>query len=471
MSNNEDEDDFYDDEDDDLEDDDDDEGLDDEARATLTSRHPWTNTLVNALNSSNTTTQASHTTAAITAAVTTTSSTGSTLPKLVSRKRKGKNSAIMKCLNAATRTTFIERQRESLLTNDDFDLLWDSLNDRASGLSEDERSISYIDFQNTRLNLPDKFNNFFKASVYLRFTTDEMGNISVQQFFNYVLRKVSLLQARIDLSAYDGDFDGYLTEDELQKYISDLMPTLNLHAITKSFKKYYLATASRKFVFFLDPQRRNKISIQSILLSPILTELFELREPNLPKDLEKTNWFSGVSTHRVYMQYLHLDQDHNGMLSRKEVSRYSQGTFSSSFLDRLFEECQTYHGELDFVSWLDFVLAIENIGSPEAVTYCFRLLDVENRGYLNQVDIQRLLVSVVDRMESFGHEAPKISDLTNEIFDMANPAQVDIITLNDLLDCGVAGTVFNLLADAKGFFQYENREALAAQGGGPMPFQ
>ncbi|TPX54165.1 hypothetical protein SeMB42_g00408 [Synchytrium endobioticum] len=392
---------------------------------------------------------------------------GLMLPKFHFKKQR-KNGPIAQQLTTATISAFVQKQREALLTNEDFDLLWDALNERASGnVSEDERFISYVEIQNTKVRLPQKFAPFFKPSVYLRFTTNDLGYISVQQFFNYVLRKVSLLQARIDLSAYDGDFDGFLTEAELQNYIADLMPTLNLHAISTSFRKFYLATASRKFAFFLDPQHRNKIGIQSILLSPILTELFELRETELPKELERTNWFSAISIHRVYMQYLNLDQDHNGTLSRKEVSRYSNGTFSTYFLDRLFQECQTYNGELDFLTWLDFVLAVENIGIPEAVAFCFKLLDMKQVGYLDESTLRRLLSGVVDRMEAFGHEAPKVADLTNEIFDMANPSQMPgRIYLQDLLNCGVAGTVVNLLTDAKGFFAYENREAIAAQGAG-----
>ena len=43
-----------------------------------------------------------------------------------------------------------------------------------------------------------------------------------------------------------------------------------------------------------------RVAIQSILLSPILTELFELREPDLPKDYEQSNWFSSYCTLRIY---------------------------------------------------------------------------------------------------------------------------------------------------------------------------
>jgi len=37
--------------------------------------------------------------------------------------------------------------------------------------------------------------------------------------------------------------------------------------------------------------------------------------------MQESNWFSAPSALRVYGQYLNLDKDHNGMLSREELSR------------------------------------------------------------------------------------------------------------------------------------------------------
>lgn len=56
-------------------------------------------------------------------------------------------------------------------------------------------------------------------------------------------------------------------------------------------------------------------------------------------------------------QYLNLDKDHNGMLSKEELSRYGTGTLTSVFLDRVYQECLTYDGEMvsththRFITW------------------------------------------------------------------------------------------------------------------------
>ena len=67
--------------------------------------------------------------------------------------------------------------------------------------------------------------------------------------------------------------------------------------------------------------------------------------------------------------------------------RYGTGTLTMVFLDRVFQECLTYDGEMDYKTYLDFVLALENRKEPQALQYFFKLLDVQNKGHLNMFDL------------------------------------------------------------------------------------
>ncbi|KAJ3288296.1 Serine/threonine-protein phosphatase 2A regulatory subunit B'' subunit gamma [Borealophlyctis nickersoniae] len=248
-----------------------------------------------------------------------------------------------------------------------------------------KQRINFIDFELTKSLLPTKFHYLFKPSLFLHFMPDPDGRISILEFYNYVHRRVSLLQARLDFSAYDTDRDGFLTEEDLEHFIADLIPSLHLRNLSKTIS-VYICTAVRKFMFFLDPLRRGKITIQTILLSPILSELFELRYQD-PRHHDRNNWFSAHSHLRIYGQFLNLDADQNGMLSRSDLGKYGGGTLTDPFLDRVFQECQTYNGEMDYKSFLDFVLAMENVQTPESMAYCFRLLDMKGVGYLDYFTI------------------------------------------------------------------------------------
>ena len=100
-----------------------------------------------------------------------------------------------------------------------------------------------------------------------------------------------------------------------------------------------------------------------MLTSPILAELYELRQERWNMEDAIQNWFSVQSSLRVYDQYLKLDTDHNGMLWKEELSKYSPG-LTNIFIDRIFEEYQTFEGEMDYKTFLDFVLAMENKKTP-----------------------------------------------------------------------------------------------------------
>jgi len=86
--------------------------------------------------------------------------------------------------------------------------------------------------------------------------------------------------------------NGYLREKDLENYIFELIPTFpQLQTLQENFYPFYVITAVRKFFFFLDPKRTGKIYIKNILTSPILAELYEMRQERVnPEDLAQ-NWY------------------------------------------------------------------------------------------------------------------------------------------------------------------------------------
>lgn len=86
--------------------------------------------------------------------------------------------------------------------------------------------------------------------------------------------------------------NGYLREKDLENYIFELIPTFaQLKNLQENFFPFYVITAVRKFFFFLDPKRTGRIYIKDMLTSPILAELYELRQEKVPNEESVQNWY------------------------------------------------------------------------------------------------------------------------------------------------------------------------------------
>ncbi len=344
---------------------------------------------------------------------------------------------------------------------------------------------------------------YFRASVFLKFPRDEHGRISAKSFFRYITKKVRLGQLRIALTCYDEMGYGYLREQDLENYVFEQIPSLpQLTGLEVDFYPYYVFTAVRKFVFFLDPMRKGKIKISDLIASPILREFNQLRSPQTPtasmggnanslpggggggggsnpltagagggpgngQGKKGRDWFTSRSALEVYATYLNLDVDHNGMLSKREFMRFGGGSLTPVFVDRLFQEYRMYESsetgemEMDYKTFLDFVLAMENKHTPQALNYFWKLLDIQRTGYLTVFALNYFFRAVCQKMIDLGHEAVEAGDVVaNEIFDMVEPEHPHRITIDDLLRSKVGGTVVSILSDVNGFWKYDNREVL-----------
>ena len=290
-------------------------------------------------------------------------------------------------LHKLTRARVREHMAKLILTPADLERLWQLLREHASPPEEspNERRLNYDDFSQVAESMPPACRkSFFCASHFMKFEMDQYGRISVLSFFQWVRRKVTLMETRSELAQFDASGDGSLSERELEMWIGALIPTLPaLAELRGEFFPFYKITAVRKFLFFLDPRRRGRVSIRAMLASPVTHELLELRRRDVAPEELRHNWFTLPYAEMLYANYLELDTDQNGLLSAKELMRYRGGGLTSVFVSRIFQECQTYRNretgqsEIDYKSYLDFVLATTYKGTAEALSYFVRLLDVQ----------------------------------------------------------------------------------------------
>ena len=142
----------------------------------------------------------------------------------------------------------------------------------------------------------------------------------------------------------------------------------------------------------------------------------------------------------------------------KSIDSFEFGGFGDANRDELIR-WKTFEGEMDYKTFLDFVLAIENKKTSQALQYFWRILDVNNKGALDTFVINMFFRSVIQKLEAKDKFGFHVDDVKDEIFDMAKPKCAFAITLQDLLSCGVGDIIVSMLIDAKAFYDYDQRES------------
>eukprot|EP01065_Artemidia_motanka_P033471 TRINITY_DN40462_c0_g1_i1.p1 TRINITY_DN40462_c0_g1~~TRINITY_DN40462_c0_g1_i1.p1 ORF type:complete len:510 (+),score=210.28 TRINITY_DN40462_c0_g1_i1:67-1596(+) len=310
----------------------------------------------------------------------------------------------------------------------------------------------------------------------LRPEMDDRGWVPVHSIFNALHRKEILYQTRMELELNDQEGHGYLREFEMDRFIEDVVnSTSALSVMPESFRPFYVCGAVRKFFFLLDPHKRGRIYIDDIMTSSVLKELLDTSLSCVDEDNDNAafNWFSPKSQRQRYHQYMQLDTNRDGMLSKDELYAFGNGSYTPMFIDRAFEVIQTYGCEMDYKRFMDFLLRLENMDHEASVPFFWQVLDLHGTGRVTPVIVQaffRALHRRLDRMGEVyaGEEAPGwerlVENVTVEVFDMVNPAEPLCIRLEDIKRCKCRGTVFGMLIDCEAFYQYDTREQRGGLG-------
>ena len=186
---------------------------------------------------------------------------------------------------------------------------------------------------------------YFSASTFLKLPKDSKGMIEVEDFLSILQRTVDVETAILGLLQHSrsSSVDGYITENEMEKYILDMLKrTAHFASMEPITIPFYVLTACRKFFFFLDPHRTRKVAIKKMALSTVMDELLFLRRfSQYEADMDaasfqaqlKSNWFSVPSTKQIYDRFIALDTTRSGSLTKAELRAY---TGAISFEHHLF---------------------------------------------------------------------------------------------------------------------------------------
>nr|GEU40956.1 probable serine/threonine-protein phosphatase 2A regulatory subunit B'' subunit TON2 [Tanacetum cinerariifolium] len=99
-----------------------------------------------------------------------------------------------------------------------------------------------------------------------------------------------------------------------------------------------------------------------------------------------------------------------------------EGLYKEDFAQKASKTIIRLAWEMDFESFLDITLALENRDTPEGLTYIFWCLDLHGRGYLIASDIHILFRDVHEKWVQIGNYELCTEDVRDEIWNMVKPA-------------------------------------------------
>ena len=312
-------------------------------------------------------------------------------------------------------------------------------------------------------------------SVFLTLTRNDSGRILTEDLLHFVQRSMDVESTLLHLLRFasNGLSAGcFITEQELERYLFKLIPEISGHeSISRAFYPYYVFTAARRFFFFLDPKRTRRINIKKLGHSTVMEELLYLKRLSQVQNAVDpsqvaTNWFSGQNALKLYSLFLELDRNKTGCLSVDDMLQFpgtpdEAAQLTRIALERIFEANVAYSPlEMDYKTFLDLCLAIENKTTVESLTYFWRAVDLEHTGRLGPDTIKLLYRGVYDALRGVNYDAPSPENVVVEVFDLLGCNDPRGPTFGELVKSGQGHVVFSMLLDCGGFWNYDNRESL-----------
>ncbi|KAK7196493.1 hypothetical protein NESM_000586800 [Novymonas esmeraldas] len=183
--------------------------------------------------------------------------------------------------------------------------------------------------------------------------------------------------------------------------------------------------------------------------------------------LSMDNWFSLALMSRIYEHFTALDVDGDGVLTREELSHYSNDSFTQLSIQRVFE-CHVNHSGtrhiMDYKTYLNFVIATEHAATRPAMRYIWALLDLDGtRTHIKIAALHCFCKEIACDLLANGLMVDiSATSILSEIVDMINPAWHEWVTFEDIERSGQQATVLPVLLSYRNFYAYDCREQTAA---------
>ncbi|XP_065056603.1 serine/threonine-protein phosphatase 2A regulatory subunit B'' subunit beta-like [Rhopilema esculentum] len=256
----------------------------------------------------------------------------------------------------------------------------------------------------------------------------------------------------------------FLTKEDFNGFIQDVIethPGLQFLMDAPEFHSRYITTVISRIFYCINRSWSGRISLAEFKKSNFQQVLISLEEED---DINQVvDYFSYEHFYVIYCKFWELDTDHDLIIDKKDLSRYSNGALSTRIIDRIFSGCVTSGKEFseDKMSYADFVwFLISEVDKkqPTSIEYWFRCMDLDGDGIISMYELEYFYNEQLEKMQRLGIETLAFPDCLCLVIDMVNPAVEGKITLRDLRRCKTVNLFFDTFFNLDRWLEYEQRD-------------
>lgn len=311
-----------------------------------------------------------------------------------------------------------------------------------------------------------KVPSFFSTSIFRKVDTNNTGFVKREAFIDYWVKgnmwtKEIATQIFTILKQPDKK---YLVQDDFKPVLQELLathPGLEFLQGTPEFQDRYAETVIYRIYYYINRSGNGHLTLRELKRGNLVDAMQHADEE---EDINKVlRYFSYEHFYVIYCKFWELDTDHDFLIDKENLIRYSNHALTYRIVDRIFSQVprkftSKTEGKMCYEDFVYFILAEEDKSSEPSLEYWFKCIDLDANGVLTRNELQFFYEEQLHRMECMAQEAVLFEDILCQLFDMVKPEDEGYICLNDLKGSKLSGNVFNILFNLNKFMAFETRD-------------
>ncbi|MFQ6627480.1 hypothetical protein Gotur_005070 [Gossypium turneri] len=311
-----------------------------------------------------------------------------------------------------------------------------------------------------------KLPTFFSTSLFRKVDVNNTGFVTRDAFIDYWINGSMLtmdIATQIFTILKHPDLK-YLTQDDFKPLLQELLathPGLEFLQSTPEFQERYAETVIYRIFYYINRAGNGCLTLRELKRGNLVHAMLHADEED---DINKVlRYFSYEHFYVIYCKFWELDTDHDFLIDKENLIRYSNHALTYRIVDRIFSQVprkftSKVEGKMGYEDFVYFILAEEDKSSEPSLEYWLKCIDLDGNGVLTRNEMQFFYEEQLHRMECMAQEPVFFEDILCQIMDMIKPEDDSCITLRDLKGSKLSGNAFNILFNLNKFMAFESRD-------------